>query len=58
MKDVQVRVAYEFKLLIIDKIRAMEVAKHSNLPSSEDITRKLIKYIDPDEVWQKEYGVK
>jgi len=58
MKDIQVRVACEFKQQIIDKIRALEIAKNGNLPSNEEITRKLIKYIDPEEVWNKEYGNK
>lgn len=58
MTDVHVRVAYEFKLQIIDKIRALEVAKNGYLPSAEEVTRLLIKYLNAEEIWENEYKKK
>lgn len=57
MKDRLMRVADEFKK-VVNMIRAMEVAKNGNLPSSREITKKIAKYIDPEKVWHNEYHKK
>lgn len=57
MKDCHIRVSKEFKSLIY-KIRAKEMLINAKEISCQEVSSSLIKYIDWEKVWEKEYAKK
>lgn len=57
MKSIHIRVAYEFKKLIY-KIRAKEMLMNGREVSCEEITRRLIKYLNWEKIWEDEFAKK
>lgn len=57
MKNKHIRVAEEFKQFI-DRIRAKELLFNSKELSCEEVTRRILKYLDWEKVWQNEFNKK
>lgn len=57
MKSVQIRVAYEFKKLVFN-IRAKEMLMNAKEISCEEVTKRLVKHINWEKIWQDEFSKK
>ena len=54
MKNVHMRVSCEFKQLVY-RIRAKEMLMNGKEVSCEEITKRLVNYLDWEKIWQNEF---
>jgi len=57
MRSTHIRVSNEFKKLVYN-IRAKEMLMNRREVSCEEVTTRLLKYLDWEKIWQNEYSKK
>lgn len=55
VNDERIRVSKEFKALLMD-VRILCMQRKRKIPSNADITKKITKMLNPEEIYQDEYA--